>query len=340
MDFDIQLKLENKKVDLIPLQESDFEDMFLVASDPKIWEQHPNKDRWKKEIFRIFFDGALMSKGAFKIVSKETQNIIGSTRFYDFDVADNSIFIGYTFYATAYWGKGINALVKKTMLDYIFQFISKVYFHIGAKNIRSQIAIQRIGATKISEQDVAYFCEEPRLNFVYCIEKPNANKIHIKEINSTQAKLYKSFLMEGLVNDENNFRISPNDEFKESFPTLDKEDSFTLGAFLGKDLCGIVSFERDGKNREKLKHKGILFRMYVSKDYRGNGISKLLIDKLLEKAKAIEGVEQINLTVLENNKIAIRLYEKFGFKKFAMENRGIKYKGNYFNEIQMSLKFI
>jgi N-acetyltransferase len=171
MDFDIQQKLENKKVDLIPLQESNFEDMFLVASDPKIWEQHPTKDRWKKETFRTFFDGALVSKGAFKIVLKETQNIIGSTRFYDFNEADNSIFIGYTFYATAYWGKGINALVKRTMLNYIFQFVSKVYFHIGASNIRSQMAIERIGARKISEQEVAYFGEASRLNFVYQIEK-------------------------------------------------------------------------------------------------------------------------------------------------------------------------
>jgi len=149
MNFDIQLKLENEKVALIPLQESDFEDMFLVASDPKIWQQHPNKDRWKKEIFRTFFDGALMSKGAFKIASKETQEMIGSTRFYDFDEADNSIFIGYTFYSTEYLGKGINVLVKRTMLDYNFRFVSKVYFHIGANNIRSQIAIERIAARKI-----------------------------------------------------------------------------------------------------------------------------------------------------------------------------------------------
>ena len=70
MNFSIQPILENEQLILFPLQESDFEDLYQVASDPKIWEQHPNKDRWKKEVFRNFFDGAMQSKGAFRIVDK------------------------------------------------------------------------------------------------------------------------------------------------------------------------------------------------------------------------------------------------------------------------------
>jgi hypothetical protein len=46
MDFDIQLVLANDKAILYPLEENDFEDLYAVAADPKIWEQHPNKDRW------------------------------------------------------------------------------------------------------------------------------------------------------------------------------------------------------------------------------------------------------------------------------------------------------
>lgn len=57
------------------------------------------------------------------------------------------------------------------MLDYVFQFVSKVYFHIGADNIRSQIAISRLGAEKITEQEVTYFGETPKLNFMYIISK-------------------------------------------------------------------------------------------------------------------------------------------------------------------------
>jgi len=171
MNFDIQPILENKDLMLRPLQEKDFDDLFGIASDPKIWEQHPNKNRWKKEVFRIFFDGAIQSKGAFLIVHKATGKIADCTRFYDYDEQEESILIGYTFYGTEFWGKGINLSVKEMMLNYIFQYVSKVYFHVGANNIRSQIAVSRLGAIKVKEQEVTYFGEEPKLNFVYVIEK-------------------------------------------------------------------------------------------------------------------------------------------------------------------------
>jgi RimJ/RimL family protein N-acetyltransferase len=171
MNFDIQPILENEKVILLPLQEQDFEDLYAVAADPKIWEQHPNKDRWKKEVFKTFFDGAIQSKGAFKIIEKTTGKIIGSTRFYDYNEQADSILIGYTFYATQYWGKGINHSVKTIMLNYIFQFVSTVYFHIGANNVRSQIAIARIGATKSGQEEIAYFGEQPKSNFIYKLTK-------------------------------------------------------------------------------------------------------------------------------------------------------------------------
>lgn len=173
MNFNLQPVLENNLCILSPLEEKDFDALYKVASDPKIWEQHPNKDRWKKEVFEKFFEGAMQSKGAFKIINKKTGEIVGSTRFYDFNQEEDCIFIGYTFYAVSCWGKGFNLSVKKTMLDYLFKYVSKVRFHIGADNIRSQIAISRVGAQKIAEEEVAYFGEKPKLNFVYEIEKLN-----------------------------------------------------------------------------------------------------------------------------------------------------------------------
>ncbi len=171
MNFSLQPQLENRDILLLPLQESDFETLYDVASDPEIWAQHPNKDRWKKGVFQTFFDGAVQSGGAFKIVDKATGKVIGSTRFYDYDENENSLLIGYTFYARSHWSKGTNPVVKTMMLDYIFSYVSKVYFHIGAENFRSQVAIGRLGAVKVSEQEVAYFGETPKLNFVYVITK-------------------------------------------------------------------------------------------------------------------------------------------------------------------------
>lgn len=171
MNFSIQPLLENDKVSLSPLQEDDFEELYKTASDENIWAQHPNKDRWKKEVFLSFFEGAIKSKGAFKIIDKDSGNIAGSTRFYDYNEKKRSIFIGYTFYATRFWGKGINPSVKALMMDYIFQYADKVQFHIGAANFRSQTAITRLGANKIAEEEIAYYGEASKLNFVYDISK-------------------------------------------------------------------------------------------------------------------------------------------------------------------------
>lgn len=171
MSFGIQPVLENDGVILHPLREADFQSLYAVASDPKVWEQHPNKDRWKKDIFKIFFKGAMQSKGAFKITDKATGKIAGSTRIYDFNAQANSILIGYTFYAAEYWGTGVNHAVKHIMLDYLFQFVSQVGFHVGANNIRSQKAIGRLGAKKDSEQEIAYYGEISKLNYIYHIYK-------------------------------------------------------------------------------------------------------------------------------------------------------------------------
>ena len=113
MDFSIQPILETHKVRLVPLQESDFERLYQVASDPLVWEQHPNKNRFQRDIFRNFFDGAMISEGAFIIIDKISNEVAGSTRFYSYDEDENSIFIGYTFYGRKFWGGQLNPIVKK-----------------------------------------------------------------------------------------------------------------------------------------------------------------------------------------------------------------------------------
>ena len=167
MNFSIQPNLENENYKLIPLKKNHFERLFEVASDPKVWEQHPNKDRYKREVFENFFKGALESKGAFLIIDKQSNEVLGSTRFYDFNEEKNSILIGYTFYGTKSWGKNINPQVKKLMLDYIFQFVETAIFHVGKNNIRSQKAMEKLGAKKISEEEIAYYGELPKINVIY-----------------------------------------------------------------------------------------------------------------------------------------------------------------------------
>ncbi len=161
--------LHSELVSLRPLAFTDFESLYQVASDPLIWEQHPNPDRYKHEVFQNYFKGALASGGAF-IVLDEHNQVIGSTRFYDYKPADSEVKIGYTFFVRACWGKLYNRSTKLLMLSYAFDFVNRVIFHVGANNIRSQKAMEKLGATKVGEEEVAYYGEATRLNYVYLIE--------------------------------------------------------------------------------------------------------------------------------------------------------------------------
>jgi N-acetyltransferase len=155
--INMQPYLENEELIIKPLSEHDFEVLYPVAADPKIWQQHPSKDRWQKEVFRDFFALAIKSQGAFLIIDKTNNEVLGSSRFYDYNQTEKSIIVGYTFFATKCWGTGINQAAKRLMLDYIFQFVDHVDFQIGTDNIRSQIAIDRIGAKKIENPDLPFF---------------------------------------------------------------------------------------------------------------------------------------------------------------------------------------
>ena len=164
--------LKNEIVVLEPLKESDVELLYEVASDPLIWEQHPNPDRYKPDVFLNYFRGAMESKGAFLIMDAATGKAIGSSRFYDHDPEKKEIKIGYTFFSRTCWGKSINQHVKGLMIAHALSFVDNIIFHVGASNIRSQIAMERLGAVKIATEEVAYFGETSRLNHVYQISKP------------------------------------------------------------------------------------------------------------------------------------------------------------------------
>ena len=162
--------LANDIVRLAPLDESDFERIFEVAADPLIWEQHPTKNRYEKEVFQLYFDGALASKTAFLIINSRSGKIIGCTRYYDAKPGNSSIAIGYTFLSRACWGGLHNRACKKLLLDYAFQFVDKVYFHVGATNLRSQLATRKIGAKKIGEVSFDHYGEN-QVHYEYLIQK-------------------------------------------------------------------------------------------------------------------------------------------------------------------------
>jgi len=172
MSFDLQPHLKGELIELRPLTLEDWDDLFAVASDPLIWEQHPESDRYKEDVFRIFFSEALESGGAFVIIDRENQQIIGSTRFYGYDTEKSEIEIGWTFLARNYWGGRYNRELKQLMLDHAFKFVENVIFYVGENNIRSQKATEKIGAIKDGLVEKVYGNRPPSLNVRYVITRP------------------------------------------------------------------------------------------------------------------------------------------------------------------------
>lgn len=162
--------------------------------------------------------------------------------------------------------------------------------------------------------------------------------MNIIELTGEHPHGYKAFFTSGLRAHRNCFRITPDDEAREPFPTTGTAGSFTLGLLTDAGtLAGVVSFQRDGQTREKLRHKGVLFRMYVSAEHGGRGFGRRLLDEIIRRVREQTDVEQINLTVVATNLQARRLYEKVGFRSFARELNAHKDGDLYYDEDQMVL---
>src|SRR4030095_1674356 len=172
MPFDLQPQLKGELIELRPLTPEDWEGLFAVASDPFIWEQHPESDRYKEDVFKIFFREALECGGAFVVIDAKTQQIIGSTRFYGYDPDKSEIEIGWTFLARKYWGGRYNAEMKQLLLAHALKFVETVIFFVGQKNFRSQKAMEKIGAIRNGIAKREYGNHPPVLNVKYVIKKP------------------------------------------------------------------------------------------------------------------------------------------------------------------------
>src|SRR5689334_3930011 len=115
MPFDLQPTLRGSLVVLRPLRADDFEALFAAASDPLLWEQHPEHNRHEREVFERYFEGAMESGGAFAVLDARDGRdvIIGSTRFHGYDEAASEIEIGWTFLERRYWGGAYNREMKQ-----------------------------------------------------------------------------------------------------------------------------------------------------------------------------------------------------------------------------------
>jgi RimJ/RimL family protein N-acetyltransferase len=193
--FDLQPVLKGKLVELRPLRADDFDELYAVAGDPLIWEQHPVKNRCEEEGFKVFFREAMASGGALIAIDAETRRVIGSSRFHRYDEEKNEVEIGWTFLARSHWGGPYNGEMKRLMLEHAFRFVGSVLFVVGVENWRSQRAVEKIGGVRVASRPDAggrdsyvykitasTFAHSRRIGLIGCVKEKAAGRRAAKEL--------------------------------------------------------------------------------------------------------------------------------------------------------------
>jgi RimJ/RimL family protein N-acetyltransferase len=150
--FDLQPTLTGNLLELRPLRVDDYPALFAVASDPLVWEQHPNSDRHQEEVFEAFFRDAMASGGALLATDRKDGRVVGSSRYFGHDPEKSEVEIGWTFLARSHWGGAHNGEMKRLMLRHAFRFVQSVVFVIGPRNVRSRKAVEKIGGVLVGTQ--------------------------------------------------------------------------------------------------------------------------------------------------------------------------------------------
>jgi RimJ/RimL family protein N-acetyltransferase len=158
--------------------------------------------------------------------------------------------------------------------------------------------------------------------------------ITIRPLDVSDADAYRRVWMKGVVESPQYFRIAAEDIGVESLPTRHVADDFTLGAFAHDRLIGVVSLRREPQI--KLRHKALVFRMFVDPDHAGAGIGRALMSRLIDDVHKRTDIRQIHLTVLATNERAMRLYQSLDFVAFARETDAVKIGDRFVDELQMA----
>ncbi|WP_173275066.1 GNAT family N-acetyltransferase [Paenibacillus sp. NEAU-GSW1] len=154
MNFNPNLKLENERTALLPLQSEHVNLLATQLSDPRIWEYTWRRNMTEASV-RQALETALLHKEAgtqlpFAIMDKMTGRLAGTTRLGDLDPLNRSVEIGWTWTSPEFWGTGLNAACKSLLLQYCFEELGviRVQFSASGRNERSQRALEKIGAVR------------------------------------------------------------------------------------------------------------------------------------------------------------------------------------------------
>ena len=110
---------------------------------------------------------------------------------------------------------------------------------------------------------------------------------------------------------------------------------FILGLFWDGAFIGMVGFRRE--RRERVRHKGTIWGMYIASEAQGRGLGRALMREAISRASSLSGLRQISLGVISGNDYARNLYISLGFESYGLERRAILVNGNYHDDELMQM---
>jgi RimJ/RimL family protein N-acetyltransferase len=170
-EFDLQPTLVGDRVVLRPLVPEDWDALYGCACDPLLWAGHPAQDRWKEPVFRKFFANAIDSGGALVATRPDDGAVIGTSRYDPRRAEPGEMEIGWTFLVREHWGTGLNAEMKRLMLDHAFRYGERVVFFVGSENGRSRRALEKIGASLTDRTHRTGMAGNSVTHLIYAIER-------------------------------------------------------------------------------------------------------------------------------------------------------------------------
>ncbi|MFE8699671.1 GNAT family N-acetyltransferase [Cytobacillus sp. FJAT-54145] len=161
--------------------------------------------------------------------------------------------------------------------------------------------------------------------------------MEIRVLEPKDAALYREIRLEALKNHPEAFSSGYEEEKEFSLAKTETRlgggNFFTFGAFEQNELLGVVTLIVESKL--KIKHRANIVAMYVKR--KRLGIGKRLMLEAIKKARELEGIEQVYLTVTSSNEPAKRLYQSLGFETYGLDKRALKIGDDYYDDELMVL---
>ena len=167
--------------------------------------------------------------------------------------------------------------------------------------------------------------------------------MQIRKLTPSDAEAYQELMLSGAAESPSGFGVSVEELRAETMRAvaerLGESTSPASAVFGGLDagiLVGVVGVRQ--QPLVKMRHRGVVGRMYVAPSHRGRGLARRLLEAALSYARGVDGLAQLSLVVDERNAAAIGLYRSIGFVPFGLEPRELKVAGEYRDSVHMWLK--